>query len=126
MSFVYFLALLGLSTTCYRIYKCIQIFEYDMQCVLYKYLLRMIGTVLMIASIPYAIIFVSLEMVEFKRHQKRHREELRLVKFLSSISDWPTKFECEIYGLTPISDSTKEACSFQEYRQSIYEDLGMY
>ena len=126
MAFVYFLALLGLSTTCYRVYKCIEILEFDTKPGIKKTILRIIGTILMLPALPYTFIFVSLEMVEFKRHQKRHREELQLVQFISSLSDWPSKEECEIYGLTPISDSTKEAFTFREYRQKIYEDLGMY
>lgn len=125
MSFVYYLALLGLSVTCYRFYKCIEILEYDAKPSMKKTLYKVIGWLLVIPALPYMLIFISLEMFEFKRHQKRHHEELVLVRFLSKLKTWPSKVECEIFGLSPISDYEQQDGDFEVWRERVYKELGL-
>ena len=125
MSFVYFLSLLGFSVACYRFYKCLEIIEYDAKPGFAKAVYKIIGFILVIPSLPYMLIFVSLEVFEYKRQQKRHLQELHLVRFLSSLKTWPSKLDCEIYGLTPISDHYKETGDFEEWRNRVYEELGL-
>ena len=125
MSFVYFLSLIGLSVTCYRLHKCFEIMEYNAEPGIAKNIYKIMGIILIIPALPYTLIFISLEVFEYKQNEKRHLQELRLVHFLASLHTWPTKVDCAIYGLTPISDHYKETGDFEVWRDRVYEDLGL-